>query len=84
MGLIRETIHPTLAVEANGQKFRYMLDTGAGSPFALSRFIHHMGNKSSCWEAKSIETMTITMHQKFPVYDVKLWSTDRTNWTDQY
>ena len=82
MGLIRETIHLTLVVEGNGQKFRSMLDTGAGSSFALSMFIHDMGIKSSCWEAKSIETMTTTMHQKFPVYDVKLWSTDGINCLD--
>ena len=82
MGSIKETIHPTLVVEANGQKFRVMLDTGAGSSFASSTAIHHMGIKPACWEAKSIETMTTTVHQKFPVYDVKRWSTDRINSLD--
>ena len=82
MGSIKETIHPTLVVEANGQKFRAMLDTGAGSSFASSTFIHHIEIKPAYWEAKSIETMTTTMHQKFPVYGVKLWSTDGINSLD--
>ena len=76
MGSIKETFHPTLVVAANGQKFRVMLDTGARSSFASSTFIHHMGIKPSYWEAKSIETMTTTVYQTFPVYDVKFWSTD--------
>ena len=82
MGSIKETIHPTLVVEANGQKFKVMLDTGAGSSFASSTLIQQKGIKPSYWEAKSIQTMTTTMHQKFPVYDVKLWSIDRINCLD--
>ena len=82
MGSIKETIHPNLVVEANGQIFRVMLETGAGILFAFTMFICHMGIKPSYWEAKSIETMTTTLHQNFPAYDVNLWSTDGINCLD--
>ena len=76
IGSSKETIHPTLVVISNEQKFRAMLDTGAGSSFASSTFIRHLGMKPSRWEWKSIETMTTTVRQKLPIYDVKLLSTD--------
>ena len=76
IGSAKETIHPTLVVISNEQKFRAMLDTRAGSSFASSTFIRHLGMKPSRWEWKSIETMTTTVRQKLPIYDVKLFSTD--------
>ena len=76
IGSTKDTIHPTLVVISNEQKFRAMLDTGAGSSFASSTFIRHLGMKPSRWEWKSIETMTTTVRQKLPIYDVKLLSTD--------
>ena len=76
IGSAKETIHPTLVVISNEQKFRAMLDTGVGSSFASSTFIRHLGMKPSRWEWKSIETMTTTVRQKLPIYDVKLLSTD--------
>jgi hypothetical protein len=76
IGSTKYTVHPTLVVVANGQKFRAMLDTGAGSSFASATFIRHLGVKPSHWEWKSIETMTTTVRQKLPIYDVKLLSTD--------
>ena len=76
IGLAEETIHPTLVVVSNEQKFRAMLDTGAGSSFASATFIRHLGMKPSRWEWKSTETMTTTVRQKLPIYDVKLVSTD--------
>ncbi|CAB4000004.1 Hypothetical predicted protein [Paramuricea clavata] len=68
-------MHPTLVVISNEEKFRVMLDTGAGSSFASSTFIRHLGMKPSHWEWKTFETMT-TVRQKLPLYDVKLLSTD--------
>ena len=43
----KETVHPTLVIIANGEKFRAMLDTGAGSSFASSTFIQQLGVKPS-------------------------------------
>ena len=76
IGSAKETIHPTLVVISNEQKFRAMLDTGAGSSFASSTCIRHLGMKPSRWEWKSIETMTTTVRQKLPIYNVKLLPTD--------
>jgi hypothetical protein len=33
IGATKGTIHPTIVVVAGGEKFRAMLDTGAGSSF---------------------------------------------------
>ena len=79
---IKETVHPTLVIIGNGEKFRAMLDTGAGSSFASSTFIHHLGIKPSYWEQKNIETMTTTVHQNLPVYEVKLCSVDGSQCLD--
>ena len=76
IGSAKESIHSTLVVILNGQKFRAMLDMGAQSLFASSTFICHLGVKPSCWEWRNIETMTTTVHQKLPIYDVKLFSND--------
>jgi hypothetical protein len=71
-----ETIHPTLVVMAMGQKFRVLLDTGAGNSFVSSTFINHLDVKPLYWESKKLETMTTTTTQKLPVYDVEFYSTD--------
>ena len=64
IGTTKETIHPTIVVIAQGEKFRAPLDTGAGSSFASSTFIKQMGIRPAKWENKSIETMTDTVNQK--------------------
>ena len=82
IGATKETIHPTLVIVANGEKFRVTLDTGAGSSFASSTFIQHLGVKPSHWEQKNIETVTTTVQQNLPVYEVRLWSTDGSQCLD--
>ncbi len=76
IGATKETIHPTIVVVAGGEKFRALLDTGAGSSFASSTFIKHLGIRPTKWENKSIEIMTDTVNQKMPSYNVTLKSTD--------
>ena len=43
IGATKGTIHPTIVVVAGGEKFRAMLDTGAGSSFVSSTVIKHLG-----------------------------------------
>ncbi len=44
LGATKETIHhPIIVVVAEGKKIRALLDTGAGSSFASSTFIKHLG-----------------------------------------
>ena len=72
----KETIHPCLVAVANHQKFRVLLDTGAGSSYVSSTFVNHLKCKPAYWESKAIETMMTTTTQKLPVYNVELNSTD--------
>jgi hypothetical protein len=43
IGATKRTIHPTIVVVAGGEKFRAMLDTGAGSSFVSSTVIKYLG-----------------------------------------
>ena len=72
----KETIHPTVVAVANKQKFRVLLDTGAGGSFVSSTFINHINEKPLYWESKEMETMTTTVTQKLPAYNIQLHSTD--------
>ena len=72
----QNTIHPTLVAQCQGQKFRILLDTGAGNSFVSSTFINHINMKPAYWETKSLETMTNTIKQKLPVYNVVIQSLD--------
>ena len=58
MDHIKETIHPTLVAIVKGQRFRMLLDTGAGSSFISSTLANHLKAKPVCWEYKCMETMT--------------------------
>ena len=72
----KETIHPCLVAYANKQRFRVLLDTGAGSSYVSTSFINHVQKKPSYWESKSIETMMSTTTKKLPVYQIELQSMD--------
>ena len=57
----KETIHPTVVAVANHQKFRVLLDTGAGGSFVSSTFINHINQKPVYWESKGMEIITTTV-----------------------
>jgi hypothetical protein len=61
---------------AKGQRFRALLDKGAGNSFVSSTFINHFNIKPLYWESKELETMIATTTQKLPVYNVEIQSTD--------
>ena len=61
----KETIHPTVVAVANNQKFRVLLDTGAGGSFVSSTFIKHINQKPLYWESKEMETITTTVTQNY-------------------
>ena len=67
---IKETIAPTPVAVVNGQKFRVLLDTGAGSSFISSTLANHLDCCPAYWEYKSMETMTSVVKQRLPVYNI--------------
>ena len=74
----QETIHPTLVAQCQGQKFRILLDTGAGNSFVSSTFISQVNVRPAYWETKSLETMTTTVKQKLLVCNLTIQSIDGT------
>ena len=47
-----------ICILQTGQKFRMLLDTGAGSSFISTTLAQHLGSPPLYWEEKSMETMT--------------------------
>ena len=70
-------VYPVVVVEVNGIKCRALLDTGAGSSYASSAILEHLGNKPLREEFKRIEMMLGSTNKVIGVHSVTIGSLDR-------
>ena len=69
--------YPVVVVEVNGIKGRALLDTRAGSSYALSAILEHLRNKPLREEFKRIEMMLGSTNKVIGVHSVRIGSLDR-------
>jgi len=69
-------VYPVVVVEVNGIKCRALLDTGAGSSYASSAILEHLGNRTLHKEFKRIEMMLGSANKVIRVYCVTIDSLD--------
>lgn len=69
-------VYPVVVVEVNGIKCRALLDTGAGSSYASSAILEHLGNKPLREEFKRIEMMLGSTNKVIGVHSVTIGSLD--------
>ena len=71
-----KVVYPVVAVEVNGVKCRALLDTGAGSSYASSAILDHLGVRPLREEFKRIEMMLGSVNKAIGVYGVTINSLD--------
>lgn len=67
-----QVIYPVVVVEVNGIKCRALLDTGAGSSYASSAILDHLGIRPLRQEFKRIEMMLGSVNKVIGVYGVTI------------
>ena len=67
-----EVIYLVVLVEVNGFKCCTLLDTGAGSSYASSALLDHLGIRLMRQELKSIEMMLQSVNKVIGVYDLTI------------
>ena len=69
-------VYPVVFVEVNGIKRRALLDTGAGSSYASSAILEHLGIRPLREEFKRIEMMLGSANKVIGVHGVTIGSLD--------
>ena len=69
-----QVIYPVVVVDVNGVKCRALLDTGAGSSYASSAILDHLGIRPIREEFKRIEMMLGSTSKVIGVYGVTISS----------
>ena len=69
-----QVIYPVVVVDVNGVKCRALLDTGAGSSYASSAILDHLGIRPVREEFKRIEMMLGSTSKVIGVYGVTISS----------
>ena len=69
-----QVIYPVVLVDVNGFKCRALLDTGAGSSYASSAILDHLGLRPVRKEFKRIEMMLGSVNKVIGVYNVTIKS----------
>ena len=69
-----QVIYPVVLVDVNGFKCRALLDTGAGSSYASSAILDHLGLRPVRKEFKRIEMILGSVNKVISVYNVMIKS----------
>ena len=70
-------VYLVVVVEENGIKRRALLDTGAGSSYALLAIVEHLGNKPLREEFKRIEMVLGSTNKVITVHSLTIGSLER-------